>query len=280
MRRRTKSAATSIAAVTILALLCAAAALAPARPVAAAGRAEHGVAIPVLNYHSIGVAHGNPYVLHPDAFARQMNYLAAQHYTPLTLDAFVRVLAGQMPSPNKPVLLTFDDGYANNAETAMPILREHHFPATLFLSTGLVDLPGYLSWQQVRELAEANWDVMPHTVTHPHLPKLDQAHQRAEIMDARRKIEAVLGKPAPVFAYPYGEYNRTTLRILRKNGFRYAFSTDDGWATNRQNPYKLKRIVVRSEDALETWARKLTDRDFAEGKEAWVPNLSFQMSAF
>ncbi|MGO4272787.1 polysaccharide deacetylase family protein, partial [Paenibacillus sp. TAF58] len=132
---------------------------------------QHEIAIPVLNYHSIGVEPGNTYVLHPDMFARQMDYLSAHHFTPLTLGDFELIIEKKQPSPERPVLLTFDDGYANNAEVALPILQRHGFPATLFLSPGFIGQPGYLSWPQVQELSAAGWEIAPHSMTHPHLPQ-------------------------------------------------------------------------------------------------------------
>ncbi|MDR6549825.1 peptidoglycan/xylan/chitin deacetylase (PgdA/CDA1 family) [Paenibacillus qinlingensis] len=157
------------------------------------------------------------------------------------------------------MLLTFDDGYANNAEVVLPILWKHGFPATLYVSTGLIHTPGYLTWPQIRELSAAHWDIASHTVTHPHLPRLSKKAQRAEILAARARIEQELGRPADTFAYPYGEYNRATLRILRKAGFRYAFTTQAGWASSDQPPLELHRIVVDSQKPFEDWVQQLTD---------------------
>ncbi|NOU64925.1 polysaccharide deacetylase family protein [Paenibacillus sp. LMG 31461] len=213
----------------------------------------------MLNYHSIGVAPGNTYVLHPDTFVRQMDYLAAHHYTPMTLAEFASVITNKMPSPAHPVLLTFDDGYANNAEVALPILQQHGFPATLYVSTGLVNTPGYLTWPQIKQLSAAGWDIASHTVTHPHLPMLSKKAQREEILAARTQIEQELGKSANTFAYPYGEFNRTTLSILRKAKFRYAFTTLEGWASSDQPPLKLHRIVVDSQKPFEDWVQQVTE---------------------
>ncbi|WNR42130.1 polysaccharide deacetylase family protein [Paenibacillus roseipurpureus] len=238
--------------------------VAPAQSLASGATAEakpHGIAIPVLNYHSIGAEHGNPYVLSPDTFARQMDYLAAHHYTPLTLAQFASVMGHEQPSPPHPVLLTFDDGYASNAEVALPILQKHGYPATLYVSTGLISTPGYLTWPQIKQLSAAGWDVASHTVTHPHLPKLSKKEQREEILASRALIERNLAKPADTFAYPFGEYNRTTLRILRKAKFRYAFTTLDGWATSEQPRLQLHRIVVDSQKPFEEWVEQLTQRE-------------------
>ncbi|WP_244163210.1 polysaccharide deacetylase family protein [Paenibacillus pectinilyticus] len=206
------------------------------------------------------MATGNTYVLHPDTFARQMDYLAAHHFTPLTLAEFASVLEHKQPSPAHPVLLTFDDGYANNAEVALPILQKHDFPATIYLSTALVHTPGYLTWQQVKQLSAAGWDVASHTMTHPHLPKLSKKEQHEEILNSRAIIEHELGnQPANTFAYPYGEYNRATLRILKKAQFHYAFTTQEGWATSEQPPLELHRIVVDSQKPFEDWVHALTE---------------------
>ncbi|NOU74099.1 polysaccharide deacetylase family protein [Paenibacillus sp. LMG 31458] len=213
----------------------------------------------MLNYHSIGVEPGNTYVLHPDMLARQMDYLAAHHYTPLTLGDFARIIEKKQPSPERPVLLTFDDGYANNAEVAMPILQRHGFPATLFLSPGFIGQPGYLSWPQVKELSAAGWDIAPHSMTHPHLPQLSIEQQREEITESRRRIEQALGRSADVFAYPFGEYNEDTLKILKNEAFRYAFTTKEGDASPNQSPYELSRIVVLGEDDFATWVQKLSN---------------------
>ncbi|MDQ0898785.1 peptidoglycan/xylan/chitin deacetylase (PgdA/CDA1 family) [Paenibacillus sp. V4I7] len=241
----------------LLACFAPAAAQASASQVAVDGQ-QHGIVIPVLNYHSIGVEPGNTYVLHPDMFARQMDYFAAHHYTPLTLHDFVRIIEKKQPSPERPVLLTFDDGYANNAEVALPILQRHRFPATLFLSPGFIGQPGYLSWPQVQELSAAGWDIAPHGLTHPHLTQLSVEQQREEITESRRRIEQALGKSVDVFAYPFGEYNEETLKILKEAAYRYAFTTKEGYASSNQSPYELSRIVVHGEDDFATWVQKLT----------------------
>lgn len=258
--RRHKHVRTMFIALTAILLACFASSAQQSTASAAEAKTAHGIAIPVLNYHSIGVAPGNTYVLHPDVFTRQMDYLAAHHYTPLTLAEFASVLQRKRPSPAHPVLLTFDDGYANNAEVALPILQGHGFPATLFVSTSLIHTLGYLTWPQIKELSAAGWDIASHTMTHPHLPKLSKKEQREEILQARALIEQELGKPADSFAYPYGEYNRATLKILKQAKFRYAFTTKEGWATNKQPPLLLHRLVVDSQKPFEYWVAQLTQQ--------------------
>ncbi|MGG2199179.1 polysaccharide deacetylase family protein [Paenibacillus validus] len=216
------------------------------------------VSMPVLNYHSIGHDPGNSLVLAPDKFAAQMSYLAEHGFTPLSLTEFILILEKKKPAPPKPVLLTFDDGYEDNFEHAMPVLQKHQFPATLFMSPGVAGQDGYLNWEQVKQMHESGWDIQPHGMTHPHLPKLSPEKQKEEITEARRLIEEKLGTKADVFCYPYGEFNKTTLSVLEEAGFRYAFTIRQGWTTSAQPPLELKRIYVNGKERLSEWVRRLS----------------------
>ncbi|MCZ8513283.1 polysaccharide deacetylase family protein [Paenibacillus filicis] len=225
-------------------------------PAVTAGAREPKVFFPVLNYHSIAVDPGNRATIAPEKFAEQMHYLSHQGYTTLTLAQFTDMLEHRAEVPAKPVLLTFDDGYADNYAHAMPLLKELGFHATLFMSPGMMG-GYYLNWDQIREMHAAGWDIQPHGMTHPHLPKLKKAEQEAQITEARALIEQELGTTADVFCYPYGEYNRTTLDILEEHGFRYAFTIDQGWTDSEQPPYKLKRIFVNGEESFDKWKKRL-----------------------
>lgn len=222
-------------------------------------KASKKISIPVLNYHSVTIDPGNIVVISPEKLAEQMAYLHDQGYTPLTLEAFIRLLEGDNSehTPKKPVLLTFDDGYIDNYEQAMPILAKYGFPATLFVSPGMTEHDGYLNWEQIKKLQAAGWDIQPHGMSHPHLPKLSAEKQAYEIVEARKQIEAQLGTTADIFCYPYGEFNKTTLQLLNQHGFRYAFTIQQGMATNQQPPYQLKRIFVNGEESLKAFAAKL-----------------------
>lgn len=224
----------------------------PAKPV------DVAVSIPVLNYHSVGQATYSSLVLSPVKLEKQLEYLARDGYTPLSIDDFTLILEKRKLAPPKPVLLTFDDGYSDNYTLAMPLLRRYHFPAVAFISPGMIGTPGYLTWDQVKELHKSSWDILPHGMTHPHLPMLSAAKQKIQIVESRRLIEERLGSKADVFCYPYGEFNNDTLAILKEAGFRYAFTIQQGRTASLQAPYKLKRIYVNGYEPLEAWIKKLT----------------------
>lgn len=221
--------------------------------------ASSQVSIPVLNYHSVTIDPGNVVVISPAKLEAQMKYLHDHGYTPISLATFINLIEKKsgLTAPDKPVLLTFDDGYVDNVEEAMPILAKYNFPATLFMSPGMVEDPSYLNWEQVKQLQQAGWDIQPHGMTHPHLPQLTAEQQAFEITEARKLIEEKLGTEADVFCYPYGEYNQTTLKLLKDHGFRYAFTIDQGYTTNQQSPYLLKRLFINGEENLKSFINKL-----------------------
>lgn len=229
-------------------------------PVVVATPSPSKVSIPVLNYHSVTIDPGNVVVISPAKLLEQMKYLHDHGYNPISLTTFIGLIENEsgLTVPEKPVLLTFDDGYVDNLEEAMPILAKYDFPATLFMSPGMVDHDGYLNWEQVEKLHEAGWDIQPHGMTHPHLPRLSAEQQALEITEARKLIEEKLGTQADVFCYPYGEYNQTTLKLLQDHGFRYAFTIEQGYTTNHQSPYLLKRLFINGEENLKAFIHKLS----------------------
>jgi peptidoglycan/xylan/chitin deacetylase (PgdA/CDA1 family) len=221
----------------------------PATPV----KPAKPVRIPVLNYHSITVDPGNPATITPQKFAAQMRYLSDNGYTALTLKQFADMMEYAAAGPAKPILLTFDDGYADNYEHALPLLKELGFHATLFMSPGMVEDGYFLNWDQIKEMHEAGWDIQPHGMSHPHLPKLSAEKQTYEISAAKAQIEEMLGTAADVFCYPYGERNQTTLRLLKDYEFRYAFTIEQGLTTPEQDPFGLRRVFVNGEETIQAW---------------------------
>lgn len=241
------------------------AAITTAAPVSVTGSVYEGgsgkgkpASIAVLYYHSIQVMPGSTAVVNPDKFTEQMQYLADNSYRPLTMAEFSDIMEGRIEAPDKPVLLTFDDGYVDNHSTVMPLLAKLGFPATLFMSPGVMDDKRFINWDQAKDLRDSGWDIMPHGMTHPYLNKLTAEEQAWEITEARKQIEENLGVTADVFCYPYGLYNNATLKILKDNGFRYAFTIDQGKTTPSQHPYKLKRVFVNGEESLSALIHKLT----------------------
>ncbi|MEF3304067.1 polysaccharide deacetylase family protein [Paenibacillus sp. GYB003] len=219
---------------------------------------EPKFSIPVLNYHSIGIEPDNNAVLDPKKLDAQMAHLKKEGYTALTLRQFTDIWDGRLKAPDKSVLLTFDDGYADNYTEAMPILRKYGYTAIMFVSPGMVGQDGYFAdWEQIREMAEAGWDIQPHGMTHPYLSKLTVQEQRFEIAESIRQLKEQTGIDTVVFCYPYGVRNKDTIKLLEEHNVRFAFTIDQGRTERTQNPLLLKRIFVGGKESMETFVKKL-----------------------
>jgi peptidoglycan/xylan/chitin deacetylase (PgdA/CDA1 family) len=225
---------------------------------AKASAASSRFAIPVLVYHSVSARADGEYNITPAKFAEQMGFLARRGYRSITMAEFKRYMHNGTRPDGKLVLLTFDDGYENNYTIAYPVMRRYGFVGTMFMITGWAGSKPFISWDEAARLQRAGWDMMPHTVTHPQLPLLSEEQQLKEIVGSKKAIERHLGTKADVLAYPYGHRSQTTYRIVRGNGFAYAFTFDDGMTTSEQDPYLLKRIIVTGKESLAAFAARLT----------------------
>ncbi|GGD58097.1 polysaccharide deacetylase family protein [Paenibacillus nasutitermitis] len=213
--------------------------------------------IPVLAYHSIANHPRNAYVITQADFEEQMAYLHEQHYESINLEQFTKLMKEKKAVAKKLVLITFDDGYANTYSAAFPILRKYGYTATAFVITDWLGGRNFMSWQQAEKLQQAGWDIMPHSRSHPELPRLSEEQQYDEISGSRAAIELKLHSRADIFAYPYGLRSETTLEQLGNAGFTYAFTFDNGLTSSEQDPLSLKRMVVSRGETLFQFSHRL-----------------------
>jgi peptidoglycan/xylan/chitin deacetylase (PgdA/CDA1 family)/GT2 family glycosyltransferase len=230
-------------------------------------RLRQGTAI--LMYHAIGRPgeRAARYVLPVKRFRRQLGWLKARRYTVIGLDEFVRCRLEHRLPPAKSVVLTFDDGYCDIVELALPALQRHAFPATVFLVSAA---GGQAAWDRAAETRERPIlepaaaaklnDVFrfgAHSRTHPSLPKLDAVDLAREIAGCRAELEAALGTPVSTFAYPYGETSPEVETAVRDAGFLAAC----GVAPGRNRPacelLALRRLEIRGTDSLFRFALTL-----------------------
>ncbi len=229
---------------------------APADTVGATALAD--VSIPVLCYHVVSTTPSGRYQLSLAKFEQQMAYLAANGYTPLTADEYHAVMTGQMPSPAKPILLTFDDGTADFATTVVPVLERHGFPATQFAVSDWVDTPGKLSSTQLASLHAQGYDVENHTRTHEDLSSLTYAAAYEEVSTADRFLTGVTGEKPELLAYPYGRYDATAQQALREVGVTMAFTVSGGKTTPADDFLALNRNMIVSSETMDSFVRKVS----------------------
>jgi peptidoglycan/xylan/chitin deacetylase (PgdA/CDA1 family) len=234
--------------------------------------AETGV--PILMYHAVAPDPNDAtrgLSVTPEAFAAQMELVGDLGLTPVgTADLAARWRAGR-PLPSRPVLVTFDDGYAGVHRHALPVLAKHGFTATLFVSTGWLRGPHdtggaldtMLDWDQVRELAAAGLEIGGHSHSHPQLDQLGDDALRFELTRCRDLVADELGALPVSFAYPYGYSSRRVRQEVRAAGFAQALAVGNELARRRQGPYALRRVTVRRSTGIEEFARLVEGRAIA-----------------
>jgi peptidoglycan/xylan/chitin deacetylase (PgdA/CDA1 family) len=187
------------------------------------------VRVPILMYHHIGnpVGHWADYQFYVSltAFDAQMAYLADDGFTPVSLEQVLAALQGDAPLPAHPVAITFDDGNQDNFELALPVLEKYHLAATFLIVTGWVGTPGHLTWDEIAAMQQAGMHFGAHTVSHPYLPFLSQSMADTEIRASKAALEAHLGQPVTVFAFPFGHTAPLTTRLVQAAGFGLALGT-------------------------------------------------------
>lgn len=199
--------------------------------------------VPILMYHHVGNKSGSLYV-RPDIFANQMNYLVQKGYNTVTLPDIMNSLINGQPLPQKPVVITFDDGYRDVYENAYPVLRQNNQKATIFLITQLLGGGDYMNWEEVREMAgNPLITIGNHTLSHRALTSITPAEIKNEIVSAKNILETNLGVSVNTFAYPYGSYNSEAEQNLSQANFAAAVTTHYG-LTCAKLPYEIPRVRI------------------------------------
>ncbi len=218
--------------------------------------------VPILMYHSIGGA--DRLAVRPEAFAEQMAYLREHGYTPVPLGTHARA--------ERPVVITFDDGYADFHEHALPVLDRFGFPATVFVTTGwLHDAGPYaagrplgrmLTWRQAEEIAACGVEIGAHGHSHAQLDQLGRPALRDELRRSRSLLQDRLGHAVAVMAYPYGYSSARVRREVRAAGYDKACAVANSVMTTRNDPLALPRLTVRATTSIEVFGRALDGRGF------------------
>lgn len=226
--------------------------------------------VPVLVYHQFAESSTGKAVVSRGAFAAQMQLLKERGYRVVTLGQLRNFLEFRGQLPEKAVVITIDDGWRGTYDIAFPILKQHGYPASLFVYTQLVSGGAKtLSWDQLREMAAAGLDIQCHSVTHRNLAvQRDQesadeylAAVRREIVDATLTIEKEIGRRPTFLAYPYGETNGLVIALLRNLGYRGAFTV-----AREPNPFfapafRLNRSMIFGDFDLDRFERNLSTTD-------------------
>lgn len=200
------------------------------------------ISIPILYYHSISSVPKNELCMPPAEFEKQIAYLSQHDYHCVTLAQLYDFFYGNGQLPEKPIAITFDDGYKDNYTTAFPILKKYRFNATVFVISSNVGHSNNLSWNQLKDLSHNGWLVESHTVNHYDLTKLDSKKLAQELDASKSSLEKQLGIKVDYLVYPSGQFNEKVEKAVKNAGYLMAFTTQRGWANRTMDPFLIHRV--------------------------------------
>ncbi len=237
----------------------------------------------LLLYHRVCEDHASTpseFVVTASVFRQQMSYLATHGFHTPRLASVLRPRAPLRPSRAREVVITFDDGYADTLESALPILTEFGFGAAVF---PVLDLERRFSWwssaaelrapllqpSDLRRLETAGFEVGSHTLTHPRLSCTSDSELVRELTRSREVLASLVAQPLPVLAYPYGDVNERVKRAAREAGYAAALAVSSGPLDPLADRYEIRRECMRNRASDVYMAVKLSRAQRWYGWSKW-----------
>jgi GT2 family glycosyltransferase/peptidoglycan/xylan/chitin deacetylase (PgdA/CDA1 family) len=232
---------------------------------------EFGMALPALLYHHVGIPVENTYenlTVSPGRFAEQVRWLAEHGFTAIRASDWLRWCTHAAPLPAKPILLTFDDGYADLHEHAFPVLQQYGFAATVFVVTDRIGATNtwdevngagtlrLLAAEQITTWAERGIEFGAHGATHEDLSQMTETELDAQLRRSRDRLQQLLGQPVVSFAYPYGRRSTTAARRVAEM-FSMAFAPGEGLNHLGIPLHEMRRTEVKRTDSILDFAMRI-----------------------
>ena len=219
--------------------------------------------VPILNYHSLDET-GSVISVTPQTFEHHMADLQRRGFEAVSLTHLLEAWNGTVPLPERPVVLTFDDGFTNFLECAAPLLKKFKFSATIFVIPGYAgrtnDWPSQpseipqmplLSWSDMRDLVQQGFEIGCHTMTHKPLSRLGPKDLQHEIVNSKSLLEDQLSQSVTTFAYPYGIFDPQSRRLVQSHysgacgvKLNLARRIDDRYQLSRVDTYYLRSVGI------------------------------------
>ncbi|MEL1135094.1 polysaccharide deacetylase family protein [Desulfitobacterium sp. THU1] len=218
-------------------------------------------AIPVLYYHSIAYEAGNELRIPPQEFETHMQLLYDNGYESVSLDELYHYFYEDGVLPEKPIVITFDDGYEDNYTHAFPIADKFGYHGTIFMVTDWIDGAGYLKREQLLEMSQAGWQIGSHTKSHPYLNSISTEQIKEELSSSKKILEDLLGTAVNFFAYPYGINNPTIIEQSKEAGYTMGLTIERGWAVE-EDPFRLQRIYCYANMGLAELKRRIENPNY------------------
>ena len=239
--------------------------------------AEVPVGFPILEYHMVkedAPPKAKPYVVPPEDFAAQLDYLLAEGYTTITPQDYARARKGKQELPEKPIILSFDDGYEDNYRVILPMLEERGMKAVFYVVTNDIGLPGYMTWDNLFDMERRGMEIGSHTANHIPLTELPPEKQRDELRLSKLMLEWKGMKTIYSFSYPNGAYDAGIVAMLQEEEYLTAVTGDAGLNDRATNPYLLRRVnIAPPRLGLTEFRLRLMKADIAARLDARIAQL-------
>jgi peptidoglycan/xylan/chitin deacetylase (PgdA/CDA1 family) len=220
-------------------------------------RAGESFQVPVLLYHHITPEKQfSKYYLSKEAFAAQMDYLDQLGYTTLTMRQLALAIHNCTPLPQRPIVITFDDGNGDIYQYAFPIMQQHGFVGVMYLIGDYLNGEGLLNIAQVRELARSGWEIGSHSQSHVDLRYVGKK-VKDEVLLSRKGLIEKLGLTVDSFAYPYGMTTRNVTRFVQEAGYLSGVGLGVTDVHTADNLYYLSRQEITGWMTFSEFARLL-----------------------
>ena len=219
----------------------------------------------VLLYHRIvaddSQNRGSEICLPQSTFRRHLEYLDRLGFTTITFEDYNLCMKGELNFPKKPIILSFDDGYADTFEQAFPLIQEFGMRGVVFV---LGDRTIRVNWwdrdlavptpllqdHQILELHEAGWEIGSHALTHKPLLHLSKEEMWEEVSRSRMNLEIMLNRPVVSFAYPFGQVTPVIKQIVKDGGYIFGCAAWTGPRFIEEDPLEVRRVTVNERIGL------------------------------
>ena len=229
-------------------------------------------AIPILMYHQVGHEPQKFYPLHsiePKNFANQMKLLKSCGFETIDLSQLYEYRNGSGEIPQKPIVITFDDGYQDSIDNSVPALEACGFKAIYYIPTDYIGTDSHwmksdlgielpiADWDTIKQIDSKGFDIGCHSMSHPHLNQISGEKCLNELKTSKKILEEKLGHEVKHLAYPYGSYNESVMSAAGETGFITACTVDAGLCKSKYDSLALPRINIGYKDSVIDFVSKI-----------------------
>lgn len=219
--------------------------------------------LPILNYHGIEGCNGRyswtdeerPYVIPVSAFEAQMMQVTQKGFSSLDLKELEEWFEGK--DYQRPIVLTFDDGYVSHYEQVLPCLRQMKMKGIFFISAAWIGKKAQMSWGQLKELLSEGFEIGSHGLNHVPLTHLSEKELREELKHSKETLEQQLGVKVTSFSVPRGFYDRRIRTTAVECGYRFVFTSQFDLNQKNEDRLCLRRLVVKKGLSLNEFSRMI-----------------------